>query len=200
MMSSAGAQSLDSTSSTGALRPVATGSGSARSRSSRSGSRSPSEDSADISPSDQHLLEAKERVQHDSKKVLTEVPKSLLGSFSVACFIANRMIGMTDSHGLARTNKLIIHDVGTGIFDGPTSILQQDHNVGWSLILWALGCIASIAGVLMYVEYGLTIPRHKLDDAEPGDEEVFVARRQVINCTAGLSTMLTGLVAGSLTT
>jgi hypothetical protein len=110
------------------------------------------------------------------------------------------MIGMTDSHGLARTNKLIIHDIGTGIFDGPTSILQQDHNVGWSLILWALGCIASIAGVLMYVEYGLTIPRHKLDDAEPDDAEVFVARRQVINCTAGLSMMLTGLVAGSLTT
>jgi hypothetical protein len=108
------------------------------------------------------------------------------------------MIGMTDSYSLARTNKLIIHNTGTGIFDGPTSILQQDHNVGWSLVLWALGCVASTAGVLMYVEYGLTIPRHKLNEAD--EEDVFVARRQVVNGTAGLSVMLTGLVAGSLTT
>ncbi|KAH8810834.1 amino acid permease-domain-containing protein [Xylogone sp. PMI_703] len=84
----------------------------------------------------------------------TEAPKSsdLLGWFSVSCLIVNRMIG-------------------TGIFDGPTTVLQQDHNIGLSLILWALGCLASAAGALMYAEYGLTLPQHTL-----GDDEVFVAR------------------------
>lgn len=49
--------------------------------------------------------------------------------------------------------------LGTGIFESPTTIIRQGHNVGASLIFWAVGCIASMAGTLMYVEYGLTIPR-----------------------------------------
>ena len=52
--------------------------------------------------------------------------------------------------------------IGTGIFDAPTAILRQDRNIGASLIFWALGCLASMAGTYMFVEYGLTIPRHKL--------------------------------------
>ncbi len=106
-MNSLGVESLESSNSSGASRPVATGSDSIGSRSQISYI------SADITPSDQRLLEAKERVQRDSKKVLTETPKlaDLLGSFSVACIIANKMIGMNNSQGLGRTNKLTTHDI-----------------------------------------------------------------------------------------
>ncbi|KAL1624168.1 hypothetical protein SLS54_004097 [Diplodia seriata] len=68
-----------------------------------------------------------------------------LGWFSVASIIANRMIG-------------------TGIFVTPTTILQRDHNIGASLMLWLAGCVASLAGSLVYVEYGLTIPRWIFED------------------------------------
>ncbi|QSZ32040.1 hypothetical protein DSL72_001609 [Monilinia vaccinii-corymbosi] len=78
-------------------------------------------------------------------KEFTKSPEDedLLSRFQVACIIVNRMIG-------------------TGIFESPTNILQQDRNIGGSLVLWSLGFIASMAGTLMYVEYGLTIPRRKM--------------------------------------
>ncbi|CAD6445349.1 de1bd2df-e27b-4a2f-9748-9a3129b5dc9c [Sclerotinia trifoliorum] len=82
-----------------------------------------------------------ERAKLDRNKEVTHSPKGdhLLSRFQVACIIINRMMG-------------------TGIFESPTIIIQQDRNVGASLILWVLGFIASMAGTLMYVEYGLTIP------------------------------------------
>jgi len=61
--------------------------------------RSSSKASADISERDERLLNAKEEVQHDSLKSLIEAPKSsdLMGWYSVACLIVNRMIGMMHS-------------------------------------------------------------------------------------------------------
>jgi hypothetical protein len=50
----------------------------------------------------------------------------------------------------------------------------------------------------MYVDYGLTIPKHELNEAD--NKDIFVARRQAINGMAGLSMMLTGLVAGRIST
>ncbi|ESZ89783.1 hypothetical protein SBOR_9834 [Sclerotinia borealis F-4128] len=92
-------------------------------------------------------LSEREAVGNPSKE-FTKFPedKDLLSRFQVACIIVNRMIG-------------------TGIFESPTTIIQQDRNIGGSLILWSLGFIASMAGTLMYVEYGLTIPRRKMAGA-----------------------------------
>jgi amino acid transporter len=59
---------------------------------------------------------------------------------------------------MLKRNKNLI-GIGTGIFDGATTILREDQNVGWTLVLWAVGAVASFAGALMYIEYGLTIPR-----------------------------------------
>lgn len=145
-------------------------------------SRSSSSDGQVIRPDsfDLSLQEAKRRVQQDSTKVLTETPKTsdLLGPFSAGCVIANRMIGTVSCHLISRQEIKLNTYSGTGIFDGPTTILQQNHNVGGTLMLWAAGFIASVAGVLLYAEYGLTIPRHECPHLS--NEPVFVARRQVI--------------------
>ncbi|KAA8571418.1 hypothetical protein MFRU_026g00320 [Monilinia fructicola] len=97
-----------------------------------------------VSLDDLAYLDEHEAVGNPSKE-FTNSPedKDLLSRFQVACIIVNRMIG-------------------TGIFESPTNILQQDRSIGGSLILWSLGFIASMAGTLMYVEYGLTIPRRKM--------------------------------------
>ncbi|KAI9642690.1 hypothetical protein NHQ30_008421 [Ciborinia camelliae] len=97
-----------------------------------------------VSLDDLRYLNEGEAVGNPSKE-FTKSPedKDLLSRFQVACIIVNRMMG-------------------TGIFESPTTIIQQDRNIGASLILWSLGFIASMAGTLMYVEYGLTIPRRKM--------------------------------------
>ncbi|OMP82337.1 High-affinity methionine permease [Diplodia seriata] len=95
----------------------------------------------DLRPADQEKLQEYKAAgaQIDDRRARR------LGWFSVASIIANRMIG-------------------TGIFVTPTTILQRDHNIGASLMLWLAGCVASLAGSLVYVEYGLTIPRWIFED------------------------------------
>ncbi|KAM0138752.1 hypothetical protein ACHAO1_003351 [Botrytis cinerea] len=97
-----------------------------------------------LSVDDLIYLDEQEAIGNSSKE-FTKSPedKDLLSRFQVACIIINRMMG-------------------TGIFESPTTIIQQDRNIGASLILWTLGFIASMAGTLMYVEYGLTIPRRRM--------------------------------------
>lgn len=57
----------------------------------------------------------------------------------------------------------------------PTTIIRENHNIAGSFILWALGFVSSIAGTLLYVEYGLTVPRWFRN--EESQEQVFFGRR-----------------------
>ncbi|KAM3072668.1 hypothetical protein ACMFMF_007003 [Clarireedia jacksonii] len=99
----------------------------------------------EISVDDLRFLNEEQAAGNPAKEY-TKSPKDkdLLNRFQVFSIIANRMMG-------------------TGIFETPTIIIQQDRNVGGSLFLWVIGCIASMAGTLMYVEYGLTIPRRRMN-------------------------------------
>ncbi|KAG9516430.1 hypothetical protein KCU93_g9097, partial [Aureobasidium melanogenum] len=93
------------------------------------------------------IAEAYAQANHEGDQVIENPvasPQNRLTTISVACIIANRMIG-------------------TGIFDAPTSVLRDDHNIGSSLMLWLAGCFATLAGTLIYIEYGTTIPRYKFD-------------------------------------
>ncbi|KAG9857559.1 hypothetical protein KCU98_g937, partial [Aureobasidium melanogenum] len=95
----------------------------------------------------QRIAEAYAQADHEGDQVIENPvasPQNRLTTISVACIIANRMIG-------------------TGIFDAPTSVLRDDHNIGSSLMLWLAGCFATLAGTLIYIEYGTTIPRYKFD-------------------------------------
>ena len=66
-------------------------------------------------------------------------PRQKIGHFTVACLILNRTIG-------------------SGIFITPRTILLATNSVGISIILWALGAVVSTCGLLVWLEFGLTIP------------------------------------------
>ncbi|KIW96185.1 uncharacterized protein Z519_03252 [Cladophialophora bantiana CBS 173.52] len=73
------------------------------------------------------------------RTVVTTRPTSL-GYLSIACIIINRM-------------------VGTGIFRTPTTVAHGTHSVGYSLVFWAAGAIVAVSGVLVFAEFGMTVPR-----------------------------------------
>lgn len=66
-----------------------------------------------------------------------------LGVFSTGCLIVNRMIG-------------------TGIFETPGTVWMSTETVAGSLFMWFLGGLISYAGLLVYLELGLTVPRYKV--------------------------------------
>ena len=66
-----------------------------------------------------------------------------LGRFSTACLIINKMIG-------------------TGIFETPETIWRGSGTAGGSLLMWCLGSLIAFAGMTVYLELGLTIPRYNV--------------------------------------
>ncbi|KAH8671838.1 amino acid/polyamine transporter I [Tricladium varicosporioides] len=87
-----------------------------------------------------------EQAEGDSNKVVTRTPQKpyQLGYISVFSIIINKMIG-------------------TGIFDNPSTIMHDTRSVGYTLIFWLLGSLATMAGTFVFIEYGLTIPRWEIN-------------------------------------
>ena len=90
-----------------------------------------------------------------------------LGALTVVCLILNRTIGkeqlvsyMTffQQHQLRR-----LASSGSGIFILPATIIRGTNSVGIALLFWAIGGIVSIAGLLVWLELGLSIPRFDID-------------------------------------
>ena len=48
---------------------------------------------------------------------------------------------------------------GSGIFVTPAIILRATDSVGVSLILWILGAVFGLCGLLVWLELGLSIPK-----------------------------------------
>jgi amino acid transporter len=65
-----------------------------------------------------------------------------------------RQIGLTSAIFFI-LNKII----GTGIFSLPSSVYKSTGSVGWSILLWIFGGVASYAGLNVYLEFGLEIPK-----------------------------------------
>ncbi|OAP58286.1 hypothetical protein AYL99_07376 [Fonsecaea erecta] len=89
-------------------------------------------------------LEKIAQARQQPNSVVTTRPPSL-GYTSIACIIVNRM-------------------VGTGIFRTPTTVAHGTHSVGYSLVFWAAGAIVAVAGVLVFAEFGMTVPRLPVED------------------------------------
>lgn len=53
--------------------------------------------------------------------------------------------------------------LGTGIFKTPTVVMQGTSSVGISMIFWVLGAVVAVAGVLVFSEFGLTVPRMQVE-------------------------------------
>lgn len=49
--------------------------------------------------------------------------------------------------------------IGSGIFVTPALILKSTGSVGGSLLLWSAGAVIATAGLLVWLEMGLSVPR-----------------------------------------
>lgn len=59
--------------------------------------------------------------------------------------------------------------VGSGIFVSPAIALRGTGSVGISLLLWGIGAIAGISGLLVWLELGLSLPKYRWDELPDRD-------------------------------
>jgi amino acid transporter len=56
--------------------------------------------------------------------------------------------------------------IGSGIFATPAKILQGTNSVGVNIVFWAIGGFITLCGTLVWLEFGLSIPREYVDGQE----------------------------------
>lgn len=96
----------------------------------------------------------------DRDYVATKNTQHPLGLFSVVAFILQQIIGRCN----LETKRLVTDPFqGTGIFRTPWTVMQATESVGITLLFWALGAFMAVAGTVLYIEFGLTTPRHLID-------------------------------------
>ncbi|KAL1851095.1 hypothetical protein Daus18300_012642 [Diaporthe australafricana] len=105
-------------------------------------------------------------------------------------FSESRKIGVTGAVFLI-LNKMI----GTGIFSTPSGIFASTGSVGISLILWLIGGILTFAGLSVFLEFGLAIPRS-------GGEKNYLERvyrhpRYLATCVLASQMILLGFSSGN---
>jgi hypothetical protein len=106
------------------------------------------------------------RARQQPNVVVTTRPKAL-GYISIVFIIVNRMVGESVVTKLVRTARYsLAFRVGTGIFRTPTTVMQGTDSVGYTLIFWVIGAIVAMAGVLVFTEFGLAVPRLKIEGQE----------------------------------
>ncbi|CDO95679.1 unnamed protein product [Kluyveromyces dobzhanskii CBS 2104] len=95
------------------------------------------------------------------------------------------------------TISLIVNRIiGTGIFSTPALIFTlSQKSIGISLILWILGGISTFAGLSVYLEFGLKIPKS-------GGEKNYLSRtlprpRHLIECIYAFAIVLLGFSSGN---
>lgn len=100
----------------------------------------------------------------DSRTIRTSAPKFKIGYGTVMGLIANRMIGMflKLTSYLQAPAKL----AGSGIFVNAGLILKLTNSTGVTLLLWLAGVAYAIAGITVYIEYGLSVPRRKINGSK----------------------------------
>jgi hypothetical protein len=94
----------------------------------------------DLEEEDRRYLEALQ----DRNYVATKTTRHPLGLFSVVAFILQQMLG-------------------SGIFRTTWTVMQATGSVGLTLIFWFIGALTAIAGAIIYIEFGLALPRHLID-------------------------------------
>lgn len=121
--------------------------------------RSSTERSGSGTEDDDEMQEALLAIK-DRSKIVTFSPPHGLGWVSVICIIINRMIGKS-FEGIVRLAFGLTSRLGTGIYRSPATAINGTQSVGVTLLFWALGALAAFAGTLVYIEFGLCIPRYQ---------------------------------------
>ncbi|KIV90625.1 hypothetical protein PV10_07909 [Exophiala mesophila] len=93
----------------------------------------------------------------DPRRLVTWAPEPpfKLGYVAVMGLIINRMIG-------------------TGIFQTPSRVIANTQSTGSTLLLWLAGIVYALSGMHVYIEYGLNVPRKRIE--ERGNNEFAVPR------------------------
>ncbi|KAH7121147.1 high-affinity methionine permease-like protein [Dendryphion nanum] len=102
----------------------------------------------------------------------------------------DRKLGVTGAVFLI-LNKMI----GTGIFSTPSGIFAATGSVGVSLFLWVIGGILTFAGLSVFLEFGLAIPRS-------GGEKNYLERvyrkpKYLATCVLAAQMLLLGFSSGN---
>ena len=82
--------------------------------------------------------------------VLSASKTQKLGFWAVFCTVLNRAIG-------------------SGVFVTPAILLKATGSPGASLLLWTLGAVTSICSLLVWLEFGLSIPKFELPNRNMDD-------------------------------
>ncbi|KAF2442622.1 amino acid transporter [Karstenula rhodostoma CBS 690.94] len=128
-------------------------------------------------------------VNHERiRKEYTPSRHEKLRSFTVMCLIFNRSIG-------------------SGIFATPAKILRATNSVGVNTVFWAIGGFLTICGILVWLEFGLSIPREHVDGKDhavprSGGEKNYlewVLRRPkfLATCMYGIAFVILGNLSGN---
>ncbi|KAF2401731.1 amino acid transporter [Trichodelitschia bisporula] len=129
---------------------------------------------------------------HDAttRKEYAPSPRQKIGWFTVACFILNRSIG-------------------SGIFVTPLSVLRATQSVGISLIFWIIGGFVVVCGSLIWIEFGLSTPRHDVEETghpqavpRSGGEKNYLEwvmrkPRFLVTCQFGILYIILGNLSGN---
>ncbi|KAF2026522.1 hypothetical protein EK21DRAFT_92359 [Setomelanomma holmii] len=99
-----------------------------------------SQSSLCLDDSDRRYLDALK----DKDFVVTKNTRRPLGHFSVVAFILQQVIG-------------------TGIFRTPWTTIHASQSVGITLLFWLFGAVTAMAGTVLYIRFGLSLPRHNID-------------------------------------
>ena len=122
----------------------------------------------------QRVNQAKDDVGADKSGtrvlVLNASQKQKLGFWIVVCTVINRAIGtrlcFPDPLSKLQLNKW---KLGTGVFVTSAILLKATGSPGASLLLWTLGAITSICSLLVWLEFGLSIPKFELQNWDEAD-------------------------------
>ena len=101
--------------------------------------------------------------------VLNASQNQRFGFWTVFCALVNRAIGtrlFPDELWLSQLNKW---KLGTGVFITPAILLKALGSPGASLLLWSLGAITRMCSLLVWLEFGLSIPKFELPNRKDDD-------------------------------
>ncbi|KII88442.1 hypothetical protein PLICRDRAFT_161541 [Plicaturopsis crispa FD-325 SS-3] len=95
---------------------------------------------------------------YDTDRETTDVAVERSDDFNDA--VSDIVPGRREIGLLSATFLIFNRIIGTGVFATPATILGQAGSVGLALFLWVIGAIVAVAGMMVYAEYGIAIPRN----------------------------------------
>ena len=99
-------------------------------------------------------------IRHDEKHHLDASSPDSHSDQDVGIIVQSHHIPQSQKLGITSAVFIILNKmIGTGIFSTPSGIFAATGSVGVSLMLWVIGGLLTFAGLSVFLEFGLAIPR-----------------------------------------